>query len=230
MTGLEGSITGLAVFMIINSITPGPNNLMLLQGGLKRGFWACRWHMIGICFGVGFMLWLSYWGMAALVVEHPTLMLGIKILGTGYLLWLAYHMAKSDFRTVIEQSLTNKGSEPKGNGKKQRFGELPLSFWQAAVFQWLNPKAWTMTVVAPSLAMLASNIFAAQVGQFKFGLNSWPLLLMSMALNLTCISFWAAGGQTLRQLVHHPKTMRVVHALIVLATLYCAIALWIPSE
>ncbi|WP_367105965.1 LysE family translocator [uncultured Psychrobacter sp.] len=81
-----GSITALAVFMFVNSITPGPNNLMLLHGSIKRGFWACRFHMLGICVGVTVMLWLSYWGMAALVVSFPSIMLIIKILGTLYLL------------------------------------------------------------------------------------------------------------------------------------------------
>ncbi|MGP5211577.1 LysE family transporter [Psychrobacter alimentarius] len=60
--GLEGSITALAIFLFINSITPGPNNLMLLHGSIKRGFWACRWHMLGITTGVAVMLGLSYWG------------------------------------------------------------------------------------------------------------------------------------------------------------------------
>ncbi|WP_296404558.1 LysE family translocator [Psychrobacter sp.] len=223
MMTIEGNVSALAVFMIINSITPGPNNLMLLQGGLKRGYWGCRWHMLGISFGVVIMLWLSYWGMASFVVEHPTLMQIIKIVGTGYLLWLAYHMAKSDFAQIVTLAFESKSLNV---GNKQRFGELPLSFWEAVLFQWLNPKAWTMTVVAPTLAILTSNLFAAQLGQFKFGLNNWPLLIMCMAINLICISFWSAGGQQLRRLVTKPLTMRYVHAFIVLMVVYCAVTLW----
>ena len=55
----EGSVIALAIFMLVNSITPGPNNLMLLHGSIKRGFWACRFHMLGITLGVTVMLWLS---------------------------------------------------------------------------------------------------------------------------------------------------------------------------
>lgn len=69
--GFEGSVMALAIFMLVNSITPGPNNLMLLHGGIKCGFRQCRWHMLGITVGVTIMLWLSYWGVAALVVEYP---------------------------------------------------------------------------------------------------------------------------------------------------------------
>ena len=103
--GLEGSITALAIFLFISSITPGPNNLMLLHGSIKCGFWACRWHMLGITTGVAVMLGLSYWGMETLVVGFPAIMLTIKALGTLYLLWLTYHMAKTDFTAVVNKAL-----------------------------------------------------------------------------------------------------------------------------
>lgn len=212
----EGSITALALFMLVNSITPGPNNLMLLHGSIKRGFWACRWHMLGITIGVTIMLWLSYWGMAALVVSFPVLMLTIKLLGTLYLLWLTYQMAKSDFTVIVHEALQLEKSEE--TEVKQRFGELPLSFWQAVLFQWLNPKAWTMTVVAPSLAMFHAG---------KPWLDNYSLLALTAVVNLVSISFWAAGGHWLRKLVHLPQVMRIIHALIVLMTLYCALTLWL---
>lgn len=216
----EGSITALALFMLVNSVTPGPNNLMLLHGSIKRGFWACRWHMLGITIGVTIMLWLSYWGMAALVVSFPVLMLTIKLLGTLYLLWLTYQMAKSDFTVIVHEALQREqsGKASEETEVKQRFGELPLSFWQAVLFQWLNPKAWTMTVVAPSLAMFHAG---------KPWLDNYSLLALTAVVNLVSISFWAAGGHWLRKLVHLPRVMRIIHALIVLMTLYCALTLWL---
>ncbi|MGP5631993.1 LysE family translocator [Psychrobacter celer] len=220
MTGVavsfEGSIMALAMFMLANSITPGPNNLMLLHGGIKRGFWQCRWHMLGITTGVTIMLWLSYWGMAALVVGYPALMLTIKTLGTLYLLWLTYQMAKSDFTAIIQEALQREQSG--ATNVKQRFGELPFNFWQAVLFQWLNPKAWTMTVVAPSIAMFHTS---------KPWLDNYSLLALCAAVNIVSISFWAAGGHWLRKLVHLPSVMRVIHAVIVIMTLYCALTIWI---
>lgn len=216
-----GSITALAVFMLVNSVTPGPNNLMLLHGSIKRGFWACRWHMLGITTGVTVMLWLSYWGMAALVVSFPAIMLTIKILGTLYLLWLTYQMAKTDFITIVNNALKHeqhKQADANVIEAKKRFGELPLSFTQALLFQWLNPKAWTMTVVAPSLAMFHAG---------KPWLDNYALLAMCALINLLSISCWAAGGHWLRKLVHLPRMMRVIHAGIVLMTLYCAVTLWL---
>lgn len=218
----EGSIMALTVFMLVNSVTPGPNNLMLLHGSIKRGFWACRWHMLGITTGVTVMLWLSYWGMAALVISFPAVMLVIKVLGTLYLLWLTYQMAKTDFTAVVNDALkyeqTYKSTDKAAIKIKKSFGELPLSFGQALLFQWLNPKAWTMTVVAPSMAMIHAG---------KPWLDNYALLAMCALINILSISGWAAGGHWLRKLVHLPRMMRVIHAVIVLMTLYCAVTLWL---
>jgi len=218
----EGSITALAIFMLVNSITPGPNNLMLLHGSIKRGFWACRWHMLGITLGVTVMLWLSYWGMAALVVSFPAVMLIIKVLGTLYLLWLTYQMAKTDFTAIINEALLQERQRQQAGESvievKKSFGELPLGFGQALLFQWLNPKAWTMTVVTPSLAMFNAG---------RPWLDNYSLLAMSAVISILSISCWAAGGHWLRKLVHLPRVMRVIHAVIVLMTLYCALTLWL---
>ncbi len=217
-----GSITALAIFMFVNSVTPGPNNLMLLHGSIKRGFWACRWHMLGITTGVVIMLWLSYWGMAALVVSYPAVMLIIKVLGTLYLLWLTYQMAKTDFIAIINEALLHEQRRQQSadinNEVKKSFGELPLSFGQALVFQWLNPKAWTMTMVAPSLAMFHAG---------RPWLDNYALLAMCALINILSISCWSAGGHWLRKLVHLPRVMKMIHAVIVLMTLYCAMTLWL---
>ena len=237
---LQGSILSLAIFMLVNSITPGPNNLMLLHGGIKRGFWACRWHMLGISVGVTIMLWLSYWGVATLVVNHPSIMLIIKILGTVYLLWLTYHLAKNDLITVIKTALeaekineqigqeTNQQNSQKNKQQKRHFGELPLTFWQAVLFQWLNPKAWTMTMVAPSLALFITDVVATNIHHStNYGLNNWLLLILCMMINLLSISCWATGGHWLRKLVHLPKLMQKIHVLVVVMTAYCALSLWL---
>ena len=91
-------------------------------------------------------------------------------------------------------------------------------FWQAVLFQWLNPKAWTMTVVAPSIAMFHTS---------QPWLDNYLLLALCAMVNIVSISFWAAGGHWLQKLVHLPSVMRVIHAVIVIMTLYCALTIWI---
>lgn len=176
--------------------------------------------MLGVTIGVTIMLWLSYWSIAALVVSYPAVMLIIKVLGTLYLLWLTYQMAKSDFTAIVNAALLYERQQANEIviEVKKRFGALPLTFTPALLFQWLNPKAWTMTVVAPSLAMFHAG---------KPWLDNYALLAMSAVINILPISYWAAGGHWLRRLVHLPRLMRVIHAVIVLMTLYCALTLWL---
>lgn len=201
---VSGSLSALGIFIIVNSITPGPNNLMLLHGSLKKGFWACRFHLMGISIGLGIMLWLSYWGLAGLIIHQPTIMWIIKILGTIYLLYLSHQMWKTDFTHTNDTNL----------GKIS----LPLNFLQAAFFQWLNPKVWTMVIFTPSLAYIPEPL--------SLPLNNIPLVIMSMILNFCCISVWAIGGNSLKTLFNQHRSMKIIHTIIVLATLYCAIALW----
>ena len=160
--------------------------------------------------------------MAALVISYPAVMLIIKVLGTLYLLWLTYQMAKTDFIAIINEALLHEQRRQQSadinNEVKKSFGELPLSFGQALVFQWLNPKAWTMTMVAPSLAMFHAG---------KPWLDNYALLAMCALINILSISCWSAGGHWLRKLVHLPRVMKMIHAVIVLMTLYCAVTLWL---
>ena len=224
MIGLQGSVPALSLFMLANSISPGPNNLMLLHGGIKRGFWACRGHMMGVTTGVIIMLWLSYWGIAQIVVEHPQVMLSIKILGSLYLLWLTWQMAKTDFIAVVQKALYQESLDKTSatNPDKKGFGDLPLTFWQALMLQGLNPKAWTITMIAPTLAMISLGLAEATPW-----LDNWSLLVLCAVINVTSIGWWAAGGQWLRKLVDYPRVMKGIHSVIVLMTFYCALSLWL---
>lgn len=205
---MQNELLTLAIFIVISSITPGPNNLMLLHGSLHRGFRACYGHLLGISTGLIVMAFFSYWGMAALVIQQPTLILLLKTTGTFYLLWLGWVMWREG---IIPEHMTLAPNQHSG-------WTLPLNFWQAAIFQWANPKAWLMVVMMPSLALLVGNSPLV---------DNAPLYPLIFILNLACISLWAAGGNALRRLLHHKKTMQTLHTVIVLATLYCAVTIWV---
>ncbi|PID64400.1 MAG: hypothetical protein CR963_00730 [Gammaproteobacteria bacterium] len=207
------------LFILINSVTPGPNNLMLLHGGLKAGFRACYPHLFGISAGLVVMLAFSYLGMATIVTQLPVAMTGLKIIGTSYLLWLAWHMwidgiVPDDKTLTSEQQITKKG-------RFKRYFQrwtLPLNVWQAALFQWVNPKAWLMAAVAPSVYLIAGD---------QPLLDNLPLCGMAFFINQCCISVWAAGGHGLQRLLHKQRLMRVIHIVIVLMTVYCGVSLWL---
>jgi len=124
----------LLLFAFVSSITPGPNNLMLFTSGVNFGFVRTIPHMLGI--GVGFLILLLAvgFGLGALLTAYSPIHTVLKVAGGAYLLYLAWKIATS--RTM---------------GKAGETGARPMTFLQAAAFQWVNVKAWVMAVTAMSL-------------------------------------------------------------------------------
>lgn len=114
------------LFAAIAAFTPGPNNIMIMSSGLNFGIRASIPHLFGIAFGVPVMFSAVGFGAVVLFERFPYLHLGIKLIGLSYLIYLAYRIAMSA-----------PGAMESGRSK-------PLSFLEAALFQWVNPKAWMM--------------------------------------------------------------------------------------
>ena len=130
-------LTGLVLFCFVSSITPGPNNLMLMATGANFGARRALPHASGIVLGFTFMIIAIGLGVAKLFEAYPVahqLLGGISVI---YLIYLAYKTATAS---------TNLDS-PEHTGK-------PITFWQAAAFQWVNPKAWTMALAAVTVLSL----------------------------------------------------------------------------
>ncbi|PID61150.1 MAG: hypothetical protein CR974_04420 [Gammaproteobacteria bacterium] len=212
-------LSNFALFIFINSVTPGPNNLMLLHGGLKAGFRACYPQMLGISFGLAVMLALSYWGMAMAVTQLPHLMTVLKLFGTAYLLWLTWHMW-IDGIVPSSDKLDDELEHPPATSRFQRYFQrwtLPLTAWQATLFQWVNPKVWLMVSVAPSIYLITGE---------RPLWDNLPLCALAFVINQASIAVWAAGGHSLQRLLHQQRLMDVIHKVIVFMTLYCALSLW----
>ncbi len=187
---LMGSV---ALYALVSSITPGPNNVMLTASGLSFGFRRSLPHLLGVTLGWMVLLVLCGLGLATLLVQWPPLHTGLKIAAALYLLYLAWRIARA-------------GSIDAGQA-----GGRPLSFLEAAAFQWVNPKAWVMTlgVIAytPEHSFLANLLLAA---------------LICGLVNLPCVSLWTAFGCALRRLLHRPRAIRgfnLAMALLLVASL-----------
>lgn len=186
----------LCVFAFVSSITPGPNNLMLLASGMNFGFRATIPHMLGICGGFSVMLVAVGFGLGAVFARFPMSYTVMQWAGAAYLLYLAWRIANAG--VVRADDKAAKG--------------VPLGFFGAAAFQWVNPKAWAMAVSAFSIYV------HAPVG--------WALVLgvsaLFAAINLPCVSSWAWFGSGLRQWLREPRYARafnIAMALLLLATL-----------
>ncbi len=187
-------LSALAVFAFVSSITPGPNNLMLMASGANFGFVRSIPHMLGIGLGFTFMVVLVGLGLAQVFTLFPVLHVVLKWGSVAYLLYLAWRIATA---------------APSRAGET---GGRPMSFLQAAAFQWVNPKAWTMaltavTVYRPDNALSSTLIVAAVFG----------------AINLPAVSTWTGLGVQMARLLHKPTHLRVFNgtmALLLVLSLY----------
>ena len=172
----------LVLFAFASSITPGPNNLMLLASGTNFGFRRTVPHMLGISLGHALMVALLGLGLAQLFDAYPPFRLALQIVSTGYLLYLAWKIANA-------APPADNGEAPQGK---------PFTFLQAAAFQWVNPKAWYMAIYA------ITNFTPENSGLWG---PLWVATVFS-ATNLPSVAVWAALGTQLRRLLTRPRLLR----------------------
>jgi threonine/homoserine/homoserine lactone efflux protein len=186
----------LLIYAFVTSVTPGPNNLMLLASGVNFGFMRTIPHMLGISAGFLSLLLGVGLGLGAVLTAFPALHLLLKIAGGAYLLYLAWRIAMS--RSM------SKGAEAQGR---------PMTFLEAAAFQWVNPKAWVMAVTAMAVY---TNPQAAFLSVILIG-------VAFTVVNLPSVSVWAGFGTALRGFLADPvrlKWFNIAMGLLLAATLW----------
>lgn len=178
----------LAAFAFVTSVTPGPNNLMLLASGVNFGFRRSIPHMLGIGCGFVLMVVLVGLGLGQLFKTYPLIYSGLRYVGGAYMLWLAWKIAHAG---------------PVGEGQSSGW---PMTFVQAALFQWVNPKAWVMAVTAISTYTLPANyVWSVLLVGFVFG-----------AVNVPSISSWTLFGTALKHVLNEPRTLRIFNVTMLL--------------
>jgi threonine/homoserine/homoserine lactone efflux protein len=185
---------GLVGFAFALSITPGPNNLMLMASGANCGLLRTLPHMLGISLGHGFMVFLMGLGLVRLFESYPNLRLALTVLCSAYLLWLAWKIA-------------NAAPPPESD-----IEGTPLTFLQAAAFQWVNPKAIYM-------AITAQTYYAPQGGGWIGAALVAGVFSMT---NLPSVSVWAWLGVQMKRILGTGRLLRafnITMALLLVATL-----------
>jgi len=177
------TIFSLALYAFVMSITPGPNNVMLTSSGLLFGIRRTVPHILGIPFGVALQLCLTGAGLGAVFAVEPRLQLVLKICGTLYLLWLAVKLWRA--------------GELKEPGAAR-----PISFLQAAAFQFINPKAWLIAITVIATFISPGDHYWLQIalGCLVFTITGVP----SMAV-------WAIFGSALKSILHDRKKLRLIN-------------------
>ena len=179
----------LATFAFVMSITPGPNNVMLTASGANYGFRRTLPHLFGVVAGLAVQLAAVCAGLGAIFQRWPGLQEILRWAGAAYLAYLGWRMLGS--RTVGEREVSR-----------------PITFLEATAFQFLNPKAWVMSLTAITLffpdgaGLLAGSAYVVGV--------------MS-AINLPCVAVWALFGSSLRSRLAQPSRRMVFNGAMALA-------------
>ncbi|MBE1285602.1 MAG: LysE family translocator [Rhodobacteraceae bacterium] len=184
----------LVLFALVSSITPGPNNLMLMASGANFGFRRTIPHMLGIGLGFTFMVVLVGVGLIQVFDAVPVSYTILKVCSVVYLLFLAYKIANA---APVKQG------EATGT---------PMTFLQAAAFQWVNPKAWAMALTAISAYAPSQSFTAILLVAAIFG-----------AINLPSVSTWTVLGQQLARILTNPRRLVMFNwtmAVLLIASLY----------
>ncbi|SDR48235.1 LysE family translocator [Paraburkholderia tuberum] len=183
------------LFALVTSITPGPNNTMLLASGVNFGFRRTLPHLSGISVGVVLLMLSVGIGLGEAFVHFPVLYTVLEVVSVAYLLYLACKIGTS-------------GELKLRNGERR-----PMRFHEAIAFQWVNPKAWMMVLTAATTIHLSNS----------FGMNAVAMAAVFYVIGFPCICVWAGFGTAMREVLSNPKRLRVFNiamALLLVASLY----------
>ena len=192
-------LTALLGFAFVTTVTPGPNNLMLMASGANFGFRRTLPHMLGIVGGLSVMALLVGAGLMALFDALPALNLVLKVASVCYLLWLALKIATA--APMAERDADSR----------------PMTFLQAAAFQWVNPKAWAMCLSAITLYAPDRTLLSVAIVAGAFAVVCFP-----------AISVWAWLGTVVRQWLSNATRLKVFNitmAALLMASLYPVLGL-----
>jgi threonine/homoserine/homoserine lactone efflux protein len=184
------------LFATVMFFTPGPNNIMLLSSGLTYGFRPTIPHIMGITIGFAFMVGAVGLGLGTVFIAYPVLQTILKYAGVAYLVYLAVHIAMSEPPSADQD---NRGR--------------PMTFWGAAMFQWINAKGWVMVI----------GTITAYAAIAAFPYNIAIQVALYLALGTVSCTVWAIFGSSLRPILTAPRAIRafnIVMAILLLASLY----------
>ena len=183
------------LFAAVMFFTPGPNNIMVMSSGLTYGFRRTLPHIAGVVIGFAFMVGAVGLGFGTIFIAFPVLQVILKYAGAAYLIYLAVMIALS------------------GPPKPGETGRRPLTFWQGAMFQWVNVKGWVAVI----------GTITAYAGIANFPFNIVIQVLTFLAMGAASITIWTLSGSALRPFLTSPQAVRgfnIAMALLLLASLY----------
>ncbi len=184
-------------FVLIASITPGPNNIMLTASGMNFGYLKTVPHIVGICTGFLVLLILCSLGIGAIYKAFPIAQTALKFIGSGYLLYLAYRILTSG---------------AVGLKKQVQHTVKPMTFWEAFGFQFINPKGVIFGMTALTILPADFNMLERCIA-----------IIVAVAITAPISTHtWAIMGQLIAKLFRDDKMRHIINgglALLLIATI-----------
>lgn len=192
-------IVGYLIFAFVTSITPGPNNYMLLSYGKHHGFKDSGKLMFGIFLGFSVLLYIAGYGIAGLITENPTVGLVLKIISSAWLLYLAFVLSKL-------------------SGNNGHVDDTKFGFYQGFFMQFVNPKAWIMAISGASafLPQLSNIHLSVFIFAFSFGLVGVPSMIA-----------WVSFGDAISRVIKSPKTHSILGFVLFALMLISIVMIWL---
>ena len=177
------------VFAVVTSITPGPNNVMLTATGANVGIRRGMPHVLGVALGFALMLFVFAAGAGAALLANPAFMGALRIVGIAVLLWLAWKIATAG----------------RGEAAARR---RPVGFFEAAAFQWVNPKAWLICAGAAGSFLQADGAPAV--------LQAALLASIFTAVGAPCTLVWLGFGAAMQRVLRTDTALRTFNVAMAL--------------
>jgi threonine/homoserine/homoserine lactone efflux protein len=165
------NLISVLLFAVSTTLTPGPNNFMLMSSGLNYGPRRSLPHFLGVCLGFPLMFLILALGFGVVFIKFAVIKHILKILGSAYLLYLA-------FKILNSSNATDKISE-----------DSPFTFFHAVMFQWINPKAWLMAISAISIYTVSDHYFYSVI----------YMSIIFLLVCIPCAGVWLFMGTKIKQ-------------------------------
>lgn len=189
-----------AIFALVMTGTPGPNNVMLTSSGANFGYRRSIPHFLGIGLGLISLIVLNGVGLGVVFHTYPLMQEILKWAGSAYLLYLAWRIVRAGLSVNLEEEVAK-----------------PMTCFEAMMFQFLNPKAWMMSVTAVSS-------FAAQGS--GYGVSIVAICAVFLLIQIQTSSLWVGFGTLIRRWLSTPTSWKVFNSSMGALTASCVVFIW----